>query len=284
MGGARFRTPKGGFMRRFYISLGAGVVLAIVAVLVIRAYVGAALHGSHEPDTAFTRIAVAARDLPSGTALTASEIRFVRWPKDSIPTGAFGDIDSIFKDAKTARERVSLVAMVAGEPLLRSKISGLGARPILSSLVADGMRAVSIKIDDVSGVSGFILPGDRVDVILTRHTGSNNNDLVTDIILQNIKVLGIDQLASTDSDKPVVGRTATVEVTPEQAGKLVLAQQAGTLSLALRNAAAVQTVEVARLSENDLQTGRRPPPAKKIIRRTADAVEVQYGAGISSFH
>lgn len=276
--------PKGGFMRRFYISLGAGVVLAVVAVLVIRAYVGAALRGNQEPDTAFTRIAVAARDLPGGTVLSPSEIRFVRWPKESIPAGAFGDVETIFKGAKTARERVSLVTMVAGEPLLRSKISGLGARPILSSLVADGMRAVSIKIDDVSGVSGFILPGDRVDVILTRHTGSNNNDLVTDLILQNIKVLGIDQLASTESDKPVVGRTATVEVTPEQAGKLVLAQQAGTLSLALRNATADQTVEVARLSENDLSTGRRAPAPKKIIRRTADAVEVQYGAGISAFH
>ena len=271
-------------MRRSYISLGAGLVLAIIAVLVIRAYVGAALHGAQEPDSAFTRIAVMNRDLPSGSTLSPTDIRLVRWPKESVPTGAFDNLEAIFSGVKSANERVSLVAMAAGEPVLRSKVSGLGARPILSSLVGEGMRAVSIKIDDVSGVSGFILPGDRVDVMLTRHLGNSSGNLVTDIILQNIKVLGIDQLAATNSDKPVVGRTATVEVSPEQAGKLVLAQQAGTLSLALRNVAAVQTVEVARLSENDLATGRRAPPPKKAVRRTADAVEVQYGVGLNSFH
>jgi pilus assembly protein CpaB len=271
-------------MRRFYISLGAGIVVAIVAVVVIRFYIGAALRGAQEPDSAFTRIAVVVRDLPSGTALSASEVRLVRWPKESVPAGAFDIVEAIFKGAKAPEERVNLVAMTAGEPLLRNKVSGLGSRPILSTLVAEGMRAVSIKIDDVSGVSGFILPGNRVDVILTRHVGNSSTNLVTDIILQNIKVLGIDQLASTESDKPVVGRTATVEVTPEQAGKLVLAQQAGTLSLALRNDAAMQTIEVARLSENDLSTGKRAPAPKKVIRRSADAVEVQYGVGLSSFH
>ena len=270
-------------MRRSYVSLGAGIVLAIVAILVIRVYIGTALRGSQEPETAFLRIAVASRDLPSGSVISPSEVRLVRWPKESVPAGAFDNPDNIFKGAKSAKERVALVALVAGEPLLRSKISGLGARPILSAMVADGMRAVSIKIDDVSGVSGFILPGNHVDVILTRRLGSASANLVTDIILQNIKVLGIDQLASTDADKPVVGRTATVEVTPEQAGKLVLAQQAGTLSLALRNDSAVQTVDVARLSENDLAIRRHAPPLRKAIHRSADAVEVQYGAGPSSF-
>jgi pilus assembly protein CpaB len=271
-------------MRRSYISLGAGVVVAIIAVLVIRFYVGAALRGAHEPDTAFTHIAVAARDLPGGTALSPSDVRLVRWPRESVPAGAFDSANAIFKGSKSATDRVSLVAMAAGEPVLRNKVSGLGARPILSAMVADGMRAISVKIDDVSGVSGFILPGNRVDVILTRHLGNSSGNLVTDIILQNIKVLGIDQQASTETDKPVVGRTATVEVTPEQAGKLVLAQQAGTLSLALRNDGGVQTVEVARLSENDLSTGRRPPAPRKPIRRSADAVEVQYGVGLNSFH
>lgn len=268
-------------MRRIYISLGAGILLAIIALGVIRIYVGNALREAQEPGFAFTRIAVIARDLPSGTELSPSDIRFVRWPKESVPAGAFDSADAIFKGAKSAHDRVSLVAMTAGEPILRNKVSGLGTRPILSAVVADGMRAVSIKIDDVSGVSGFILPGNHVDVILTRHVGTTNSNLVTDIILQNIKVLGIDQLASTESDKPVVGRTATVEVTPEQAGKLVLAQQAGTLSLALRNDGAVQTVEVARLSENDLASGHRAP--RKPIRRASD-VEIQYGAGLNTYH
>lgn len=241
-------------MRRSLISLGAGIVLAVIAVMVMRMYVGAATHSSSsEPDSAFTQIAVTAVDLPSGEKLYPRQIQFVRWPKASVPVGAFQSLDEIFKGSEPQGYRVVLVSLVRGEPVLRTKVSGMGSRPIFSSMVRSGMRAISIKIDDVSGVSGFILPGDYVDIMLTRRVGQGYpSDYVTDLLLQGVKVLGIDQLAGEGHDKPVVGHTATVEVTPEQAGKLALAQQAGTLSLALRNPDTTGGSDVGHIGEKDL--------------------------------
>jgi pilus assembly protein CpaB len=268
-------------MRRSYISLAAGIVLALVAIVVMRLYIGAATGGTRDSEGDFTRIAVVARDLPAGSVLEPAEVSLVRWPAESVPSGAFTDIDSIFKGAKASNDRVALTSLVRGEPLLRSKVSGLGARPIMSSMVGDGMRAFSVKIDDVSGVAGFILPGDHVDIMLTRTIGSNSSNLVTDVILQGIKVLGIDQLASTEADKPVVGRTATVEVTPEQAGMLALAQQAGKLSLALRNSATASTADVSRIGVSDLISGHRQPVRRSVRRVSADGIQVQYGVSDS---
>ena len=107
------------------------------------------------------------------------------------------------------------------EPVLKSKVSGFGGRAILSSMIAPDMRAMTIRINDVSGVAGFVLPGDHVDIILIRDFGGSP---VTDILLQNIKVLGIDQDANQNRQQPGVVRAVTFEVTPTQSQKLVLAQ------------------------------------------------------------
>jgi pilus assembly protein CpaB len=169
-----------------------------------------------------------------------------------------------------------------GEPVLKSRISGFGAKATLSRQVPAGMRAVSIRVDDVSGVAGFILPGDRVDVMLTHRLEGASPDasLVTDIILQNVQILGIDQLSDQDREKPVVARTATVAVTPEDAQKLALAQQAGTLGLALRNTSAVDQVPVERVVQRDLAPNAAPPP--RPVRRgrpAGEGVLVIYGGG-----
>jgi pilus assembly protein CpaB len=262
-------------MRRSYIGLIVGIVFGIVAIVAMRFYVSG--HSTKIVDQGYTQVAVAAEDLSAGSALQPEQVRMVRWPVASVPEGAFNDAGVIFKDVKGPADRVILINMVRGEPLLASKISGLGARPIMSTRVAKGMRAISIHIDDVSGVAGFILPGDKVDIMLSRHTGNGPKDLVTEFFMQGIKVLGIDQLADQKSDKPVVGHTATVEVTPEQAGKLVLAQQAGTLSLALRNPAAGEQTEAVSINEGDLISGHR-----RIVRSGSPSgvtVRVRYGSG-----
>lgn len=241
----------GAVMRRAIISLVVGVVLAVAAIVVMHLYIGSVTRPASDGD--FVPVAVMLKDVPSGYVLKSKDMQLVAWPRASLPSGAFSSINDIFKGAKTADDRVAIVAMVRGEPVLRSKVSGLGNKPVLSTMVGPGMRAVSVKIDDVSGVSGFILPGDHVDILLTRHIGrSTESDIVTDVLLQHVKVLGIDQLADTDHTKPVVGHTATVEVTPEQASKLALSQQAGTLSLALRNPENGQADEMARIGESDL--------------------------------
>jgi pilus assembly protein CpaB len=127
------------------------------------------------------------------------------------------------------------------EPVLSWKITGPGERATLSAVVDEGMRAMSISISDVHGVTGFVLPGDRVDFMLTR-------DGYTDILLQNIRILAIDQRA----DQPTSGRTATVEVNTIDAQKLTLAQTAGTLSLALRAAGSVEAAAPRRITMSDL--------------------------------
>ena len=128
--------------------------------------------------------------------------------------------------------------MARNEPVLDYKISGPGARGSLSALISEGMRAVSIRVTDVSGVSGFVMPGDYVDVLYTRDEESrrNGNNLQSDILLQNVKVLGIDQDLNDMSDIPVVVRTVTIEVANVDAQKLHLAEDAGKLSLTLRRA------------------------------------------------
>jgi pilus assembly protein CpaB len=150
------------------------------------------------------------------------------------------------------------------------------------------MRAISIRVDDVVGVSGFVLPGDRVDILLTRRVTTGTDALQTQTLLQNIKIVGIDQSADQAADKPVVAHTATVEVTPEQAQKLILAQQAGSLSLALRSVESTDNVTTGPISERDLGNVPRPAPAAAPVVRVVGAppppaavptVRVRYGDG-----
>ena len=151
------------------------------------------------------------------------------------------------------------------------------------------MRA-TYPIDD-GRVSGFVLPGDRVDILLTRRVTTGTDALQTQTLLQNIKIVGIDQSADQAADKPVVAHTATVEVTPEQTQKLILAQQAGSLSLALRSVASTDNVTagpISPISERDLGNAPRPAPAAAPVVRvvgapppppTVPTVRVRYGDG-----
>jgi pilus assembly protein CpaB len=173
-------------------------------------------------------VVVATKPLRFGTELADEHLREMPWPSGSLPTGAFEKItDVLTKDGR----RAVLSPIEANEPVLSWKISGPGERATLSAVVTEGMRAIAIKINDVLGVAGFVLPGDRVDIMLTRRGGGGG---YTDLLLQSVKVLAIDQLADERSDKPDVAKTVTIEVDTEDAQKLTLAQTVGTLSLALR--------------------------------------------------
>jgi len=261
-------------MRRSYVGIVIGVVLAIVAVVLLNFYIRG-LGGA--PVTPMITVVTAAQDLPFGTKLSAGLLRTTLWPTTSVPDGAFTGMNDIFKDAKDPADRIVIVALTKGEPVLKSKISGFGTRPIMSTRVDKDMRAISIHIDDVSGVAGFILPGDHVDILLTRHLGNGEQNLATDLILQDIQVLGIDQLADQSADKPIVARTATVKVTPDQAQKLVLAQQAGTLSLTLRNMDTINKITPSRVVERDLANVAPQQPRATTVR--PPEIRVRYGDG-----
>src|SRR5215813_11122291 len=179
-------------------------------------------------------IVVATKPLRFGNELSSSSLREISWPEESIPAGAFRKISEI---VDAGGRRVVLSAIEANEPLLSTKITGPGQRATLSATLQDGMRAVTIRVNDVEGVAGFVQPGDRVDVALTRQKDANGKDKSsTDVVLQNVRVLAIDQTADERNDKPSVARAVTLEVDTASAQKLALAASIGTLSLILRKA------------------------------------------------
>lgn len=192
-------------------------------------------------------IVVAARPLRFGMQVKPDNLKEIPWPGASIPEGGFGKISELLTDEG---ERFVLSAIEPNEPIYKWKVTGPGARATLSAVVDEGMRAVAIQINDVLGVAGFVLPGDRVDIMLTR--GSRGEGTITDIMLQNVKVLAINQLADDRTNKPSVARTVTVEVDTVDAQKLALASRVGTLSLALRSAGSVDAAQPKRVTLNDL--------------------------------
>ena len=175
-------------------------------------------------------LVVATKSLRFGNELSPSVLREMPWPVDALPQGAFRSINEMLSQGK----RVVLTAIEANEPVLASKITGQGQRATLSAVLAEGHKAMTIRVNDVDGVAGFVLPGDRVDVMLSRQIDKGN--AVNDVVLKNAKVLAIDQLADERTDKPSVAKAVTLEVDIAGAQKLALASQIGTLALALRKA------------------------------------------------
>jgi pilus assembly protein CpaB len=193
-------------------------------------------------------VVVASRPLNFGMELSRSNLKVVDWPSEGVPQGAFSNFDALLKGEK----RSVLSAIAQNEPVLKWKITGPGQRASLSALIDQGdKKAVSIRVHDVSGVGGFVLPGDRVDIFLTRKDPTTKAQF-TDLLLQNIKVLAVDQLADDRTEKPKVVKTVTVEVNTVAAQKLVLASSAGQLSLALRRAGATAAAGGRRITLGDL--------------------------------
>lgn len=198
-------------------------------------------------------IVVAAQPLGFGAEVSPDSITEIPWVAKSLPDGAFTNKDDLLKDGR----RVVLAPLGRGEPVLRTKITGPGQRALLSSLLEDGKRAVTVRVDDVRGVAGFILPGDYVDVVLIAEDSPPRRENYSDILLQHVKVLAVDQLASERQEQPTVAKAVTVEVSPEQAQKLLLATNIGKLSLILRRPEEANSDSSRRVTERDL--GRIDP-------------------------
>jgi pilus assembly protein CpaB len=162
------------------------------------------------------------------------------------------------------------------EPVLPEKLSGAGARPTLAAQISDGMRAYTIGVTDVAGGGGHILPGDHVDVVLTRDVGVNyqtgaKGHFVSDLVIQNVRVLGMDLNADPNSTKPAVAHTATLEVTAQDAERLALSAQAGSLSLALRRTGSVELQPVRAVGQADLGPTGLPGPRAIPVRHNRPA-------------
>ena len=170
----------------------------------------------------------------------------IPWSEDSLPAGAFATIGNVL----TGGKRLVLSAIEVNEPILSVKITGPGQRATLSSVLHDGMKAVTIRVNDVEGVAGFVLPGDRVDIALTRLDGKDN--ATTDVVLQNAQVLAIDQVADERVAAPSVAKSVTLEVDAVAGQKLALAASLGSLSLQLRKAGDTTSEKSLRVSLKDL--------------------------------
>jgi pilus assembly protein CpaB len=177
------------------------------------------------------RVAVAITDMVPGQPITRQQVRLVEWPAGNIPAGAFTDTAAI--DGRVVRMHVQ-----RDEPILESRLAPVGTKGGLSAVIAEGKRAITVRVNDVVGVAGFALPGNYVDVIVNvrdRRSGSEAAHVVSKIVLEKMLVLAIAQEATRDDTKPKVVNAVTLEATPEEAETLDLARSVGTLSLVLRN-------------------------------------------------
>ena len=217
-------------------------------------------------------IVVAAIDLGFGVALQPESLREIPWSRSSVPDGAFARISDLTGDGR----RVVLSPISPNEPILKWKISGPGARASLSAVVKEGMRAVTVRINDVAGVGGFMLPGDRVDVLYTRSSNQQKDEPAsTDTLIQNVRVLAVDQDANSKSDQPVIAKAATLEVTTGDAQKIALAQTTGSLSLTLRSAGSLDQAPPQRVVEQELVSSpsvyQNEFDARKVAQAAIDA-------------
>jgi pilus assembly protein CpaB len=189
-------------------------------------------------------IVVATKALRFGDELAASALREVAWPEDALPAGAFPKISDIL-----VGKRIVLAAVEPNEAILRNKITGPGQRATLSAMLGENMKAITVRVNDVEGVAGFVLPGDHVDVLLTRN---DKGVTLNDVVIQNIRVLAIDQLADERADKPSVVKAVTLEVSELDGQKVAVAGTAGTLSLLLRKAGEMGDEKTRRITLIDI--------------------------------
>jgi pilus assembly protein CpaB len=255
------------------------VMFGLLAVFVAQTWLNSAteqrmrsLEAANKKQPVATRtVVVAAKPLRFGNEVTADALREVSWPEGSLTSGTFAKISDIVGAGK----RVALSAIEPDEPVLNSKITGPGQRATLSAMIRDGLKAVTVRVNDVEGVGGFVLPGDHVDVSLTRQIDKEN--ATSEVVLQNVRVLGIDQFADERMDKPSVVKAVTLEVDVVGAQKLSLAASVGTLSLMLRKAGEAESQYSRRITLGDL-SGPSTPVAKERKNSSMATVAVRRGA------
>lgn len=194
------------------------------------------------------RVFVANRALRYGQLLKKADVRIVAWPKDAIPEGAFTDAKALFPDGQN-KLRTVLRAMEKDEAILAVKVTKPGEDASVASRLTPGMRAFTIRVDVASGVSGFLRPGDKVDVYWTGRVGKRD---VTRLILQGIKLIAIDQKSAGLLSNPIVARTVTAEVSPKVVAALVQAQATGRLLLSLRGNSDTTRVGQIEIDQNQL--------------------------------
>jgi len=192
-------------------------------------------------------VVVAAKEIPPGTMLGGEHLKVMNWPREAMVTG-------MATEPAKVQGRVVRHPLVTGEPILENKLAPQGTPAGLAGIIQNERRALTVKVDEATGVAGFILPGNRVDVLVTLDKREFKDDPVTQVILQNLLVLGRGQdlEQAKAGDKPKIVPTITLEVTPEEAEKLALAAKEGNITLALRGWSEGPTVATAGVKASSL--------------------------------
>lgn len=209
----------------------------------------------------FVPVVVTATDLTFGAKLDRAQLRVARYPKESVPAGAFSDPDSVVG-------QTTKIFLAAREPITATKLSSRGGG--LSMLVRPGLRATSLEVNQVSGVSGFVLPGDRIDVLCTVDGRGADQEAQTKTILQNAEVLASGQKTTQQDNKPITVQAVTILVDPSGAERLALGLHEGKLHLVLRNPEDGDTTRVASLSTGEMLTGQTGTKLTKAIRHATN--------------
>jgi pilus assembly protein CpaB len=225
------------------------LLLALTLGLAAAAYAASWLQQQATANT--FQVIVAERDLTMGTRLQPDMLQTLDWPKAATIQGPLTTLDQ-------AVGRVIRTPMLRGEPLLHSKLAPMGEKGGLSSVLAPGQRAVTVKVNEIMGVAGFALPGNYVDVMV--NTADSKDQPVSKIVIERIQVLAVAQDVSTNESKPRVVNAVTLQVSPQQAEQIDLARSVGSLSLVLRSHSDNLPVQTTGARKLDLL-----PPAPIVV-------------------
>jgi pilus assembly protein CpaB len=254
---------KGRSVSMFLVALVFGVAAAWMANRWIEARVSPVAEESN-----MTKVVVAALEIPFGAKIEPSHIKTVAWPTDSIPSGSFTNPAEV-------EGKIATRSILPGEVLLKERVVEHLGGSTLSSIVEPSKRAITVRVNDVIGVAGFLLPGNRVDILATQR----GKAVKTRTILEDMKVLAVDQTASPDKNKPVIVRAVTLEMSPEDAETLVKATSEGTLQLTLRN-----PLDSERVAKKEAPVVEKPEV--KVVRRSyrppVETVTVIRGTQVST--
>ncbi len=239
------------------------IVLALLIGLAAAAY--AIGWVSRQTGVASNKVVVAAVDIELGTKVNAEMLSTMDWPSGAMPAGAF-------KDVKELQDRIVRVSILRGEPLQERKLAPVGTLGGLSAVIADGKRAMTVRVNDVVGVAGFALPGNYVDVMVNAQQDKERGEegkQISKTVLERVLVLAVAQEAGRDDTKPKVVSAVTLELSLEDSEKLDLARSVGTLSLVLRNQVDRKTVATAGITKQELFGDKQPPALQAAPARAA---------------
>lgn len=245
--------------RRSLLFLMLAVVFGFAAMLLTRAYLANATVAPAKAELRLVEVAVAARDLTAGVAISVEDVRLEQWPAVHAPASAF-------ETAEALAGRVVRLPVGSGDPIFASTLLPEGSAAGLIAMIESGHRAVSVKVDAVVGVAGFVKPGTRVDVLATLRRDDNTR--FSQVVLQDVKVLAVDQtLEEANGGEPDVVNVVTLEVKPLEAKRLIHSAHEGRLQLALRHPGDEEVLKTKAVRAGDIYGATAKPKPKPRARK-----------------